>query len=105
MNEFNLSEYDSEVLVKVKENSDFFNDCVSLGADPKKACNWVTGMLMGYLNENEMKLEEVPVKPEMIKELLKIDYSKLTKEEIEKHIDELYVELKDKKQLEWMPKR
>ena len=70
MNEFNLSEYDSEVLVKVKENSDFFNDCVSLGADPKKACNWVTGMLMGYLNENEIKLEEVPVKPEMIKELI-----------------------------------
>ena len=33
MNEFNLSEYDSEVLVKVKENSDFFNDCVSLGAE------------------------------------------------------------------------
>lgn len=43
--------------------------------------------------------------PKMIDELLKVDYSKLTKEEIEKHIDELYIELKDKKQLEWMPKR
>lgn len=43
--------------------------------------------------------------PGMIKELLKIDYDKLTKEEIEKHIDKLYVELKDKEQLEWMPKR
>lgn len=43
--------------------------------------------------------------PEMIEELLKIDYSKLTKEEIEKHIDELYVELKDKRQLDWMPKK
>ncbi len=43
--------------------------------------------------------------PEMIEELLKIDYSKLTKEDIEKHIDELYVELKDKSQLDWMPKK
>lgn len=43
--------------------------------------------------------------PEQIEELLKIDYSKLTKEEIEKHIDELYVELKDKRQLDWMPKK
>lgn len=43
--------------------------------------------------------------PELIEELLKVDYSKLTKEEIEKHIDELYVELKDKRQLDWMPKR
>ena len=41
--------------------------------------------------------------PDMIEELLKIDYSKLTKEDIEKHIDELYVELKDKSQLGWMP--
>lgn len=43
--------------------------------------------------------------PELIDELLKIDYSELTKEEIEKYIDELYVELKDKRQLDWMPKK
>ena len=43
--------------------------------------------------------------PELIKELLKIDYSKLTKEKVEKHIDDLYAELKDKRQLDWMPKK
>lgn len=43
--------------------------------------------------------------PEMIKELLKIDYSKLTKEDIEKHIDDLYTELKDPRQLDWMPRK
>ena len=43
--------------------------------------------------------------PEMIEELLKVDYSKLTKEDIEKHIDDLYTELKDSSQLDWMPKR
>ena len=43
--------------------------------------------------------------PEMIEELLKIDYSKLTKEDIEKHIDDLYTELKDLSQLDWMPKK
>ena len=43
--------------------------------------------------------------PEMIEELLKVDYSKLTKEDIEKHIDDLYMELKDPSQLDWMPKK
>lgn len=43
--------------------------------------------------------------PEMIAELLKIDYGKLTKEDIEKHIDELYVKLEDKRQLDWIPKK
>lgn len=42
---------------------------------------------------------------EMIEELLKVDYSKLTKEDIEKHIDDLYTELKDPSQLDWMPKK
>lgn len=43
--------------------------------------------------------------PEIIEELLKVDYSKLTKEMIEEHIDDLYAELKDPKQLGWMTKR
>ncbi len=70
MNDYDLSKYDSEVLVKTKKVSDFFNDVVALGCEPKKACNWVTGMLMGYLNENEIKIEDVPIKPQMIKELV-----------------------------------
>ena len=43
--------------------------------------------------------------PEIIKELLKIDYSKLTEEMIREHIDDLYAELKDVKQFAWMPKK
>ena len=43
--------------------------------------------------------------PEMIEELLKVDYSMLTKEDIEKHIDDLYTELKDPSQLDWMLKK
>ena len=43
--------------------------------------------------------------PELIEKLLKIDYSKLTKEQIEQHINELYAPLKDTSQLDWMPKR
>lgn len=41
----------------------------------------------------------------MVEHLLKIDYNKLSKEQIEKHIDELYTELKDIDQLDWMPKK
>lgn len=43
--------------------------------------------------------------PKMIEELLKIDYGKLSKEDIEKHIDDLYTELKDPSQLDWMPRK
>jgi virginiamycin A acetyltransferase len=41
----------------------------------------------------------------LIEELLQVDYSKLTKDEIEKHIDNFYTELYEKKQLSWLPKK
>lgn len=41
---------------------------------------------------------------DLIDELLKVDYSKLTKEMINNHIDDLYKRLNDKEQLEWLPK-
>ena len=92
MEKYELSKYDAEVLVKVKENSDFFNECVELGADPKKACNWVTGNLMGYLNTNEMKIEDVPVKPSMIKELIDLVDSKTISSKQAKEVFECMVE-------------
>ena len=43
--------------------------------------------------------------PELIESLLKIDYSKLTKEQIQFHINDLYESLKYKSQLDWMEKK
>lgn len=43
--------------------------------------------------------------PDIIDELMKVDYGKLSKEMIEEHIDDLYQELTDVKQLDWMPRR
>lgn len=42
---------------------------------------------------------------ELIEELLKVDYDKLTKEMVREHIDDLYQKLESPKQLEWMPKK
>ena len=51
------------------------------------------------------KVIEYRFPPELIEELLKIDYSKLTKEKVYSHIDELYEPLSDVKQLDWMEKK
>lgn len=42
---------------------------------------------------------------EIIKELLRIDYSKLNEKMIKEHIDELYTDLKSVKQIKWFPQR
>lgn len=43
--------------------------------------------------------------PHIIEELLKVDYGKLTKELVEMHLHELYEELTDETQFDWLPRR
>ena len=73
INEYGLSEYDSKVLVKSKDISDFFEEVVRLGGDPKGACNWITTRILGELNTKEdYKICDLFIKPDMIYELMKL---------------------------------
>lgn len=42
--------------------------------------------------------------PDMIEELLKVDFSQLDRETVRAHAEDLYRSLEDKEQLSWMPK-
>ena len=72
MNDYGLSEYDSNILVKEKKISDFFEDTVKLGTDPKEACNWVNGMILSYLNYNMITIDEFYMTPDMLHDLIKL---------------------------------
>lgn len=92
MDEYGLSDYDASVLVKSKEDSDFFQACVDQGANPKMACNWVTSMLMGHLNENEITIKDVPIKPIMLKELIDLVDNKTISSKQAKEVFESMIE-------------
>ena len=71
--EYDLSEYDAGVLTKSKKISDYFEECVSLGTNPKSACNWITTKVLGELNKNEdMTIDDLFIRPNMIHELIKL---------------------------------
>ncbi|MBR3117038.1 MAG: Asp-tRNA(Asn)/Glu-tRNA(Gln) amidotransferase subunit GatB [Bacilli bacterium] len=72
MNDYGLSEYDSNILVKEKKISDFFEDTVKLGTDPKEACNWVNGMILSYLNYHMITIDEFYMTPDMLHDLIKL---------------------------------
>ena len=67
--EYSLSEYDSNVLVKEKDISDYFEECVKLGIDPKQAANWVTVNIVGELNHKEITINELFLTPTMLKQI------------------------------------
>lgn len=51
------------------------------------------------------KIIKYRFEPEIINELVKIDYSKMTEDMIKNYAEKLYTELNDIHQLDWLPKR
>ena len=68
--EYNLSSYDAGVLVKDKNISDYFEECVKLGIDPKIASNWVTVNIVGELNKEDKSIKEFYLTPSMLKQII-----------------------------------
>lgn len=70
MNEYGLSNYDATILVKEKDVSDYYEETIKCGADPKLASNWITSVILGYLNKEFKTINEIYVTPLMLTELI-----------------------------------
>ncbi len=67
INELGLSNYDATVLVKEKAISDYFEECVNIGIDPKRAANWVTVNIISELNKDSISIDEFYLRPKELK--------------------------------------
>ncbi|MED3662486.1 Asp-tRNA(Asn)/Glu-tRNA(Gln) amidotransferase subunit GatB [Ureibacillus sp. FSL K6-8385] len=72
MEELGLSQYDANVLVVNKSISDFFDEMVKLGADPKLSANWLMGDVAAYLNAEQVEITETKLTPENLAGLVKL---------------------------------
>ncbi len=70
--EYGLSPYDATQMSSSKEVADFFEATVRLYPDPKAVSNWVQSELFRLLKEEEKELEETPLRPEHLAELLSL---------------------------------
>lgn len=96
MKEYNLSEYDSKILVYDKEISDFFEETIKLGANPKTASNWMTTMVLGYLNNNDLKIKDIYLTPKMLYELINlIETGKISSKQAKEVFDKVLKEEKE----------
>ncbi|MFQ5867490.1 MAG: Asp-tRNA(Asn)/Glu-tRNA(Gln) amidotransferase subunit GatB [bacterium] len=70
--EYGLSEYDAGVLTAEKALANYFEQVVKLYSNPKAVTNWVMVELLGRLNAVNREVEESPVSPGQLAELLKL---------------------------------
>ena len=70
--EYGLPSYDAEVLTSARELADYFEDCLKTFPQPKPASNWIMGSLLGLLNAEGKSIENSPVSPQNLGNLLKL---------------------------------
>jgi len=96
INEYNLSDYDATNLVKEREISDYFEETLKEEVDPKMASNWITSVILGHLNKNDISIKQIFVTPVMLSELIKmVDSGKISSKQAK---EVLYKALMDEKE-------
>jgi len=77
--EYGLSEYDSNVLTDDKSIALFFEEVTENTSNFKSASNWVTVTVKSYLNEKAIEINEFPVSPKQVAEIIDlIDAGKIS---------------------------
>jgi aspartyl-tRNA(Asn)/glutamyl-tRNA(Gln) amidotransferase subunit B len=70
--ELGLSSYDANLLIADKDVSVYYDNALKAGGSPKLIANWVIGDIQGYLNKNNIRINEFKVKPNHLSELVKL---------------------------------
>jgi aspartyl-tRNA(Asn)/glutamyl-tRNA(Gln) amidotransferase subunit B len=77
--EFGLSEYDANNLTDLKSLALYFNELTAHTKNYKAAANWMMGSIKSYLNENAFTIEQFPLVPKTISEIIAlIDEGKIS---------------------------
>lgn len=72
MSEYGLPEYDAGVLTESRAVADYYEAAVAACGDAKACSNWVMGDVMRMLNDVGCGIEECPVSPNLLGELISI---------------------------------
>ena len=70
--EYNLPEYDANLITSSKHLSDFFEGAVKICNNPKSVCNWIMSDITRILNEKEIEPSEIPFNFEQLGHLIKL---------------------------------
>ncbi|NPA41083.1 MAG: Asp-tRNA(Asn)/Glu-tRNA(Gln) amidotransferase subunit GatB [Aquificae bacterium] len=72
LSQYGISEYEAKIFVQHKELGDFFESAVKAYDEPKMIANWLLNDLLGLLNEKQVSIENSPVSPENLAQLVKL---------------------------------
>ena len=89
--EYDLPEYDADMLTQSRGMADYFEEAVKLTNQPKVVSNWMMGELMRLLNAENKEIENCPVLPDRLAGMIKLIDSGMISTKIAKTVfEEMY---------------
>lgn len=67
-----ITPYDVEILISSQSIANYFEDCVRLFNNPKEVSNWIIGDLLRELNRYAIRIEDCPLTPSHLAEMLEL---------------------------------
>ena len=90
--EYDIPDYDIEIITGAKHMADLFEQAVALGGQPKKVSNWLMVETLRLLKEREMDPEDIRFSPENLVKLIALTESKQINSSVAKEVFEVMFE-------------
>ncbi len=87
-NEYEIPEYDADIITGSKRMADLFEQTVALGAAPKKVSNWLMTETMRLLKEHLMEPDELDFSPKHLAALIALVEKKTINQTVAKEVFE-----------------
>ncbi|MFC1894431.1 Asp-tRNA(Asn)/Glu-tRNA(Gln) amidotransferase subunit GatB [Candidatus Dependentiae bacterium] len=68
---YNLSSYESEILISNIDIAIFFEKVIKICNEPKHTCNWILRNVLAFLNENKISIQQSKINSQNFAELIK----------------------------------
>lgn len=90
--EFDIPDYDIDIITQSKHMADVFEATVALGAEPKKVSNWLMGETLRLMKEREMDAQDLRFSPEHLARLIGLVDAKAINSSVAKEVFEVMFE-------------
>lgn len=87
--EYDIPDYDIEIITGTKHMADIFEATVALGSQPKKVSNWLMVETLRLLKEKEMEPEDIRFSPENLAKLIGLTEQKVINSTVAKEVFEV----------------
>lgn len=72
IDKYGINIKDATTIVKEKEISDYFEECINISKDIIPISNWLTGSILGNMNKLGITIKELYLKPQMLVDLINL---------------------------------